>query len=518
MFLHRMRPSSFPMLLFVVSIFLLVYFILMTSHNNTVQPTRSTRQWSPLIKKLDTSANSYNKLSYSQNSDDSSFEEKRNEMKSMLLKKIIKVKLRRKMDKLLRKMWNDFAQSDVRPDENGSLKLSMNSGNISKVGDDKTNVEKQISTSGYVNNVNQLETHLNDHDINGMSPESETQVIANNSHFIHDENLSKNMPDYQDDIINDFYVDGLLTLKNSFACPSTRNTTYTLLTIFTTFKLRESKSEIYLNTITLWAQLGPDVRILLYVDEEDCSPWMVLLVQSYGWQIRVVPKRHPIALIPIVRYMFIDAIMTYNSTFFMYANADILFDRTLLDTIHKIEPFVAAQPRILMVGKRCNYDMLPGQRFYQLSDVTFAARAGIPFTEWAMDYFLTTAHGYPWRTVPDFVVGRIRYDNWLLAHALENGLVTIDATSSLLALHQSGVEGSRESLGASFVNINKDMAGDFRLPLARIFCAPLKTILTELGGVFIELDVKIECHRSYKSAGITPNVFDQFRGEFNAIY
>lgn len=46
---------------------------------------------------------------------------------------------------------------------------------------------------------------------------------------------------------------------------------------------------------------------------------------------------------------------------------------------------------------------------------------GTLFTTNAQDYFISTKNGYPWDTIPDFVVGRVGYDNWLVVTALTKG-------------------------------------------------------------------------------------------------
>ena len=299
-------------------------------------------------------------------------------------------------------------------------------------------------------------------------------------------------------------------------CPSSRNMTRTLVTMFTTMKLKDSKTDIYLNTLNIWRQLGPSVRVVMYLDDEDCNPWMVLLIRDMGWEIRAVPKKHHLVPIPTIRHMFLDVIDSYNSTFYMYANADMLFDESLVNTLHKLETEVDLEQvnhRVLVIGKRRNYVMSVGERFHSIPEVTAASYNAPLFTQWAMDYFITTDHSFQWQDIPDFVVGRIRYDNWLLAHAIESGVVAVDATSSLVALHQSGVEGSRESLAVDFINVNTWMAGAFNILLGRTFCAPMKTYTATSGIILIEKKVVSTCRKSYRRSRIIPVVFHNYKSD-----
>ena len=63
------------------------------------------------------------------------------------------------------------------------------------------------------------------------------------------------------------------------------------------------------------------------------------------------------------------------------------------------------------------------------------------FKVYAEDYFITNQLGLPWSQIPDFVVGRNGYDNWLVAKTIDWNLTVIDASRTLLALHQSGSDG-----------------------------------------------------------------------------
>ena len=80
----------------------------------------------------------------------------------------------------------------------------------------------------------------------------------------------------------------------------------------------------------------------------------------------------------------------------------------------------------------------------------------------ALDYFITTHSGYPWRSIPNFVVGRVGYDNWLVVTAIRRNISVIDATLTLSALHQTGLDGN--FAGHTYKesgerNVNLKMAG-----------------------------------------------------------
>ena len=306
----------------------------------------------------------------------------------------------------------------------------------------------------------------------------------------------------------DFDVQSLYIKHDSEYCKSGANTTHTMLTMFTTMKMKATKHDIFYNTLTIWAQLGPSVRVVVYFDEVDCTEWVTTFISHLGWEIRVVPKFHPLIPIPIIRYMFVDAIVNYNSTFYMYANGDMLFDHSLIDTLAAVKKYMTEGEKVFMVGRRSNYDATSGQRFHTLSEVTAASADSALDHYSAIDYFITSAAGYPWKETPDFVVGRVRFDSWLMTHAIANKLIVIDATNTLLALHQTGVEGIRESRtkGLPHRNINMKMVVG-TLMFHSTQCAPYDTLWLDNGDVILNVKDETPCDRLYAQEGFRPTLF-----------
>ena len=308
--------------------------------------------------------------------------------------------------------------------------------------------------------------------------------------------------DPQDYVIDDLYVE--TTPEKCIA--SSRNDTQTLVTLFTTMYLKASKRDILLNTLNIWSKLGSSTRVVLYIDEADCEPWMALFIRRFGWELRMVPKINRATNIPVLRYMFIDAIVNFKSTFYMYANSDILFDQSLTKTLTAMEPYLEEREDMFLVGRRLNYNVTEGELFNDINEISHASTKAELDHEAAIDYFVTTANGYPWRRVPDFVVGRVRFDSWLISNAIISGLLTIDATNTVTALHQSGIEGSRESVTGivKWKFLNRLMVRDAGVSTQfnRTTCAPYDTQWTMNQDVpMVELHHKtiIDCERAYQT-------------------
>ena len=97
----------------------------------------------------------------------------------------------------------------------------------------------------------------------------------------------------------------------------------------------------------------------------------------------------------------------------------------------------------------------------------------------AQDYFITKRSGFPWSTIPDFVVGRAGVDNWLMVTALARRAAVVDASGTITARHQvrAGYEPSAHfTQPAGDASANYALAGrSFDYSLGLTDCAPLET-------------------------------------------
>jgi hypothetical protein len=169
---------------------------------------------------------------------------------------------------------------------------------------------------------------------------------------------------------------------------------------------------------------------------------------------------------------------------FRYTNSDILFCDELLHTLKGIAAAVESgilRSRMMIVGKRYNYRMpaelsrdsevrvasqscvpcskppMPMAHFARFPHVQFAIKDGesadrlvhrmrpdaVPFQDDAQDFFIVMRGGFPWDDIPDFVIGRPGYDNWLVDYTFHNDVDAVDVTRTLHAIHQTGVDGNK---------------------------------------------------------------------------
>lgn len=238
-------------------------------------------------------------------------------------------------------------------------------------------------------------------------------------------------------ILNQTYINISHRIMKDYASNS-RN--IPLLLLFTTFHPTLPKSHIFENTLRNWALLRPIVQPVMFYDTDLNRKWKERL-KSLGWGLVPIPKPNAYDL-PVLRFLFETAIDMYPAHYYGYANGDVLFDESLVLTLHALYQHPVIED-FFLIGRRINYPIPTGHQFYNLAEVRqYAGRDQAEmFIKEAQDYFITTKGGIPWDNIPSFVVGRVGYDNWLVSYAMQNGPVVIDGTNTLLCLHQTGSDG-----------------------------------------------------------------------------
>ena len=214
-----------------------------------------------------------------------------------------------------------------------------------------------------------------------------------------------------------------------------------LLTMFTSFKNKKEKYRTYCNTLRNWALFLPQIQPLLFTYETDEN--LIKLAKSLGWLIADVPRLGK-NKVPIWKDMYFAAQNHSNSVFYGWFNGDLLFDDGLINTLTAVEHYLNQLDRTLIVGQRTNFE-LRNREIWNKSDVTKAAKEGTLYHIHALDYFILARNQYVWDQVPDVVIGRTYYDNFLVYVALKNKLSVVDASKTVLTLHQTGKDGNLAS-------------------------------------------------------------------------
>ncbi|KAK2146112.1 hypothetical protein LSH36_631g01006 [Paralvinella palmiformis] len=248
--------------------------------------------------------------------------------------------------------------------------------------------------------------------------------------------------------------------------------------MFTTIRDRECRKTIHSRLIKNWAALSPHLNPVLFVPfTEHNNSWISTAI-SNNWKVRILyVLRHNL---PVLTAMFKEIMASTATPFIGYANADILFDTSLITTLRYLSRRInVTNEMILIVGQRRNVDIEKvdlgsGDNLTKISQMDNIQL----FINKAQDYFIISRRGLPWNEIPDFVVGRNGYDNWLVTKAQDWNITLIDTSNTVLALHQSGIDGYNSgwrTVPAETMNWNKMLVKGFNYRRGSTAFAPFYT-------------------------------------------
>lgn len=183
------------------------------------------------------------------------------------------------------------------------------------------------------------------------------------------------------------------------------------------------------NALHSWKQLGEEAEILLVGDETGMAEIAAELQLKHNPQVKCNSKGTP-----LVSSIFELARQSSESPLLAYLNADILIFPDFLELAKK----VAQQAQdFLVIGQRWDLDVksplnfTPGWESQLQEEVKKWGRQHRPA---GSDYFIFPRHLF--REIPEFAIGRAGWDNWMIYHARQQGWRVVDATPSLLVIHQ----------------------------------------------------------------------------------
>lgn len=235
-----------------------------------------------------------------------------------------------------------------------------------------------------------------------------------------------------------------------------------MLTLFSIPKAFTGRfKQIQRNALASWVELHPDIDILLLGDDPGTAE------AAKEFKVRHLPQVKTNAWnTPLVSSCFQLAREHARFDRLCYINADIILEG---DAFKALEAALNGPPadQALVIGRRVNLDVDDACESLVLRQQLFkrARQHGQQGAATAIDYFI-----YPkglYQGMPDFAIGRHYWDNWLVFAARQRGLALIDASESLLAVHQNHGYGPTESLTDSElrelpeVRLNKDLSGGY---------------------------------------------------------
>ena len=184
------------------------------------------------------------------------------------------------------------------------------------------------------------------------------------------------------------------------------------------------------NMLGNWLAIGDEVEVVVIGDD----PGIAENCQEFG--VRHLPEvRCNENGTPLISSIFELGRGVNESPFLAYANADILFHPELLTALR----FMAKERNhFLAVGQRWDLNIKEPLDFSGGWARRLRERAlgdGKLHKQSGSDFFI-----YPrscFREIPDFAVGRAGWDNWMIYWARRQGWPVIDASKSILVVHQN---------------------------------------------------------------------------------
>src|ERR1035437_7865662 len=206
-----------------------------------------------------------------------------------------------------------------------------------------------------------------------------------------------------------------------------------MITLFTTAKPFLGHSGIIQrNALQSWKLLHPDVEVILFGDEEGAAE----VCAEFGLRHEPHVERHSSGL-KYIDYMFDRAREIARHEILCYVNCDIIMTSDFFDAFQRIR---VAYAEFLMIGRRWDAEIVKPIDFNSLrwSDETrhLASATNNQRDGWWIDYFCFSRDLF-YKQIPAFVIGRVYWDNWLVWKALDSRVAVIDASSSVVAVHQN---------------------------------------------------------------------------------
>jgi hypothetical protein len=204
-----------------------------------------------------------------------------------------------------------------------------------------------------------------------------------------------------------------------------------LLTIFSIPKAFKGHIGIIQhNAIESWAKLEPRPEIILLGNDEGTAE----VARELG--LRHLPN---IATsnygTPLLSDMFRQAEAAASSTWMCYVNADIIL---VGDFLRAVEIVQRELPTSLLVSKRINLDVSEKLKFDPHWEESIMQRSEAEGQEehyTGIDAFVFPKGLYP--PIPDFAIGRLWFDHWLIKAVREQHLPVVDASLIAPLIHQN---------------------------------------------------------------------------------
>lgn len=234
-----------------------------------------------------------------------------------------------------------------------------------------------------------------------------------------------------------------------------------LLTLFTAPKpfTNPHISTIQRNALRSWLALGDAVEVVMIGNETGMAEVAAELGICHITQVKTNSQGTP-----LISSIFELGRQQNNSPYLAYVNADIILWPDLLDAIRLVGKNFS---EFLVIGQRwdleVNQSLDPGENWSQDMH-EWVKRDGQLHPRTGSDYFVFPRACFI--DIPDFAVGRARWDNWMIFHARDQKYPVVDASQSVMVVHQnhdySHLPGGQSHYKLPESDVNLKLAGGRR--------------------------------------------------------
>ncbi|MAI85862.1 MAG: hypothetical protein CMF99_01550 [Candidatus Marinimicrobia bacterium] len=204
-----------------------------------------------------------------------------------------------------------------------------------------------------------------------------------------------------------------------------------MITIFGTPKNFEGIFKIIqINAIRSWRSLSKDVEIIIFGKSEGAQKIANEVSAIYYPNIKCSKNG-----VPLLSDLFHKANQIASFDILLFINSDILLPKRFIYSIRNVKDkfshFLLVGHRWdLKVEKLINFNEAAAESlFWEMSEMK--SKKASPA---AIDYFGFRKNSL--KKIPDFVVGRPGYDNWLIWYARRNFMPVVDISEEVKVIHQ----------------------------------------------------------------------------------
>ena len=267
---------------------------------------------------------------------------------------------------------------------------------------------------------------------------------------------------------NKYTVFQELSLKHSLKIHQQREEKEIFITIFTTFiydtNLPNSEYRYLAQSnflrMTTFDCFRENASFIIFTNSKILRE---LIVREYPHVLALPYPTRGEFNTPMLKDLFLNAQEFHSSFFYMFANADTLYDSSLLQSLVQVKEAWKAgliRQKLLIVGQR--YNIVIQGAVESETAFQYYFENSKQFFSHAQEYFIVTKDSFEWLLYPEVLVGRSAYDNMLIDMGVRNELVTIDATSTIRAIHQS-----EKGTEYSSANVKNKIENDWNQKLAK---------------------------------------------------